>query len=145
MDASRFQRAAGYVLLGAGLLALAYSIWLGGILLTIQIGAGLVATDSGIGLFVLVYAALPVAVACLSLSHLIARRPWRPGGVALTAFAFLLAMVQLLWLVDLAPRTSGELVPFAIATTLVVVGVGFATLGTRTRLVSASRPGATGR
>lgn len=145
MGTSRFQRAAGYVLLTVGLLALAYSIWLGGLLIAIQRGAGVVATDSGTGVFLLIYAALPVAVACLSLSHLIARRPWRPSGIALTAFAFLLALIQLLWLIDLAARASREVIPFAIATSLVVVGVGFATWRSSTRLVSASRSGATGR
>lgn len=131
---------AAYVLSGAAVLALAYSAWLIAAVLAAIAAGG----EAGNGVFVLVYAALPSAVALISSVRLLASdRPWVRLGTVVTTSTCLLALVQITWLIGLASRAAREPLFLALATTAVVIAAAVANLRTtaRRRLTAAPGPG----
>lgn len=131
MQVQSFRRVAAYALCGASVIAFAYSVWLGGVLLSALAQTGTnERADIGNGVFLLIYAALPATVALMSLSYLVGDRSRRNSGIVLTALAFLLASVQLIWLLDFAPRAAREPATFAFGATATVVALAVANLRT---------------
>lgn len=128
LEMNTLRQASGYALMGIGVLALAYSAWLSFVLLSAlaRASAGEI-LDIGLGVVVLVYAALPATIALLSLSYLLASQPSRRAGTVLTALGFVLAVIQLGWLLDLGLRVGKEPWPFAIGASIAVIGVTVAT------------------
>ncbi len=134
------RQASGYALMGIGVLALAYTGWLSFALLSAlaQAGAGDI-LDIGPGVVMLVYVALPATIVALSLRYLLASRPSRRAGIVVTALGFVLAVIQLGWLLDLGLRVGKEPWPFAIGASIAVIGVTVATWRARERAAHLAR------
>jgi hypothetical protein len=111
-----------FSLVGSALVAASYSIWLiFAVLWSLGLGG-----EAGMGIFLLVYAALPATVASVSLlRYLVLLGDRKPLRALLASAACVLALAQLAWILDLAVRIrlSADPLVFALSTTVLTIAV----------------------
>lgn len=130
MNLSALRRPTSLAFAAIALFALAYTVWLSSALMTSGRDTQGGPSDTGPGVFLLIYAALPTLITSLSLGYLLARPRSRRLGLACAALGAVLSVIQVLWLADLALRLLVSPPTLALLAIVAVITTTLATART---------------